>query len=51
MQICGENQNKFYVQKCFPQKPCSLWGNVATFCGVGQATDKNKAHAHCVPDT
>ena len=32
-------------------KSCCLWDNVDTYCRVGQATDDNKAHAHCTLDT
>jgi hypothetical protein len=29
-------------------KLCRLWNNVEKYCGTGQATDDNVAHAHCV---
>jgi hypothetical protein len=28
-----------------------MWQNVAKYCKVGQATDDNMAHAHCMLDT
>jgi len=30
---------------------CRLWDNVENYCRVGQATDDNMAHAHCMLDT
>jgi len=29
---------------------CHLWDNVEKYCRVGQATDDNMAHAHCMLD-
>jgi len=36
----------FYFRKSF-----RLQDNVEKYCRVGQATDDNMAHAHCMPDT
>jgi len=36
----------------FPaRKSYCSYGNVEKYCRVGQATDDNMAHAHCVLDT
>jgi hypothetical protein len=35
----------------FFRKSCRLWDNVGKYCRVGQATDDNIAHAHCILDT
>jgi len=35
----------------FPRKSCRFWDNVGKYCRVGQATDDNMKHAHCVLDT
>jgi len=32
-------------------KSCSLWYNVEKYYRVGQTTDDNMVHAHCVLDT
>jgi len=32
-------------------RSCSLWDNVEKLCRVGQVTDGNMAHAHCMLDT
>jgi hypothetical protein len=32
------------------RKSCHLCNNVDEFCTAGQATDDNKAHAHCMLD-
>jgi hypothetical protein len=40
--------NSFFF--CF-RKSCRLWDNVEKYCGVGQATDDNVAHDHCMLDT
>ena len=32
-------------------KSCRLWDDVKKYCIAGQATDDNKAHAHCMLDT
>ena len=32
------------------RKSCCLWGKVEKCCTVGQVTDDNMAHAHCVLD-
>jgi len=34
----------------FFRKPCRLWDNVENIWRVGQATDDNMAHAHCMLD-
>jgi len=34
-----------------PWNSCLLWDNVEKYGTVGQATDDNKAHAHCRLDT
>jgi hypothetical protein len=33
------------------RKLCRLWDNVGKYCRVGQATDGNMAHEHCMLDT
>jgi hypothetical protein len=45
---CRENQNTFYVQFFFFRKFCSLWNNVHKCRRVGQATNENMAHVHCM---
>ena len=35
----------------FRQKSCHLWENVEKYGRAGQATDDNKAQAHCMLDT
>jgi len=32
-------------------KSCFLWDNVEKECRMGQATDEDMAHAHCMLDT
>ena len=33
------------------RKSCRLWDNVKSLCRMGQATEGNMAHAHCMLDT
>jgi len=35
----------------FFRKSYGLWDNVEKPCSVGQITDGNRAHAHCMLDT
>jgi len=49
---CTENQTTCFVfNNFFFRKSCRLWDNVEEYCKVGQATDNNMAHAHCMLDT
>ena len=49
--ICRENQNTHFVfNNFFFRKWASLWDNMEKCCRVGQATDDNMAHAHCMLD-
>jgi hypothetical protein len=45
---CVENWNTRFVPQLF-RKLCRLRDNVEKYCRVGQATDVNMAHAHCIP--
>jgi len=48
---CRENQNTNFIFNIFsPRKSCHLYDNVEKYCTVGQATDDNMAHAHCMLD-
>jgi hypothetical protein len=50
--ICRETQNTYLMfNNFFPSKIVHWWDNVEKYCGAGQATDDNMAHAHCVLDT
>ena len=46
-------KTKTYISrsKTFFRKLCRLLHNVEKYCTVGQATDGNLAHAHCMLDT
>jgi hypothetical protein len=50
---CRENQNTHFVVSNHPPPPklVLLWDNVEKYCGAGQASDDNMAHAHCMLDT
>jgi len=53
---CRENQNTHFVFSIFfffslLPKFCCLWDNVEKYFRVGQATDDNMGHAHCILDT
>ena len=48
---CRENQNTHFVFSNFFQKSCLLGDNVEKYSRVGQGTDDNMAHAHCMLDT
>jgi hypothetical protein len=48
---CTENQNTQFILCNFSRKSCRLEDNVEKYCGAGQATDDNMAHAHCMVDT
>ena len=52
---CTEDQNTNFIFNIyiffFFRKSCRLWDNVEKYCRVGQATDDNIAHAHCILDT
>jgi len=46
---CRENQNiHFMFNYIFFSKIVPLWDKVEKYCTVGQATDDNMAHAHCM---
>jgi len=57
---CGMCQTKvvekikthvLYTVTIFFRKSCRLGDNVDKYCGAGQATDDNMAHANCMLDT
>jgi len=48
---CRENRKTHFISNTFLfRKSCRLWDNVGKYCRVGQATDDNMAHAHCILD-
>jgi hypothetical protein len=48
---CKENRNmRFTFKNFFFRKSCLLCDNVEKYCGVGQGTDYNMAHARCMLD-
>jgi hypothetical protein len=48
---CRENQNTHFIFKyCFSEK-YRLWESLYKCRRAGQATDDNRAHAHCMLDT
>jgi len=46
-QVVEEIKTHFFLFR----KSCRLWDIVEKYCRAGQATDDNKAHAHCMLDT
>jgi len=49
---CREKPNTHFVfSNFFFLKSCPLRRNVEKLCRVGQATDDNMAHVHCMLDT
>ena len=36
------------IETQLQKKSCRLWDDVEKYCGAGQATDDNIAHAHCM---
>jgi hypothetical protein len=46
---CRENQKTHFMFNNFFLK-CHLWDNMGKYCGGGESTDDNMAHAHCMMD-
>ena len=49
--VVETNRTHILCSVTFFSKSCRLWDNVEKYCRVGQATDYNMAHAHCMLDT
>jgi len=49
--IWRQNQNTHFLSsRTSFRNSCRLWDNLEKFCTVGQVTDYNMAHAHCMRD-
>jgi len=48
---CTESQNKHFIFPNLFRKSCHLWDIVEKWCRVGQATDDNMVHSHCMMGT
>jgi hypothetical protein len=46
-----ETRNTHTVVNIFFRKSCRLWDSVEKYCRAWQATDYNKAQAHCLLGT
>jgi hypothetical protein len=46
-----QNITFYFRQRFFFRNSCCSWENVEIYCEVGQATDNNTTHAHCMLDT
>jgi len=49
-EVMEKIKTRFLLNSYFFRKSCPLWDNVDKYCRVGQATDDNMAHAHCMLD-
>jgi hypothetical protein len=49
-QRCREYQNSHLCSVTFFFFFCRLWDSVENYCRGGQATNKNKVHAHGIVD-
>jgi len=48
--IVDKINTQIFCSVTFPPNSCHLLDNVEKYCRVGQATDDNMAHAHCMLD-